>query len=129
MSNCKPGTVVDRGVTGGGSQLWDTYLQAHQGIQGHARSARYVFLKHGIKAIKVDDFERITNALCYMWQRAPRSVSYAPPAYYADLLAERGRAYLNRYMTDADHKEKYNPDTAEWNGQIHKDIRDTMFFV
>lgn len=128
MLNCIPGTVVDRGITGGGSQLWDTYLQAHQGIQGHARSARYVFLRHGIKVIKVDDFERITNALCYMWQRAPRSVSYAPPAYYADLLAERGRAYLIRYLNDPENKERYKAGSSDWNGDVHPAVKDTMFF-
>ena len=27
--------------------------------------------------------------------------SYAPPAYYADLLAERGRCYIKRFLDGA----------------------------
>lgn len=37
-------------------------------------------------------------------------VSYAPPAYYADRLCERGRQYLRDWFTpndDSDHYKKY----------------------
>jgi eukaryotic translation initiation factor 2C len=41
--NCKPGTVVDRGVTG--EALFDFFLVAHQGLKGTSKPAHYVVLK------------------------------------------------------------------------------------
>lgn len=41
--NPKPGTVVDRGVTG--EKLFDFFLLAHQGLQGTSKPAHYVVLK------------------------------------------------------------------------------------
>lgn len=37
--------------------------------------------------------------LCYTYVRATVGVSYASPAYYADRLCERGRAYLKNFFT------------------------------
>jgi eukaryotic translation initiation factor 2C len=41
--NCKPGTVVDRGVTS--EALFDFFLLAHQGLKGTSKPAHYVVLK------------------------------------------------------------------------------------
>jgi hypothetical protein len=38
------------------------------------------------------------HALCYTYVGATMGASYAPPAYYADLLAERGRCYIKRFL-------------------------------
>jgi eukaryotic translation initiation factor 2C len=38
-NNTKPGTVVDRGVTG--ARNWDFFVQAHAALQGIARSCHY----------------------------------------------------------------------------------------
>jgi len=38
------------------------------------------------------------HALCYTYVRATMGASYAPPAYYTDLLAERGRCYIKRFL-------------------------------
>ena len=40
----------------------------------------------------------MTHNICYAFGRATRSVSIAPPAYYADLAAERARRLLSRYF-------------------------------
>lgn len=39
-----------------------------------------------------------THELCHTYVRAPVSVSYASPAYYADRLCERGRCYLRNFL-------------------------------
>lgn len=36
----------------------------------------------------------LTYNLCHLWGRATKAVGLAPPAYYADILCERARAYL-----------------------------------
>lgn len=120
---------MDRHITGSGRGLYDLYLISQQAIQGTARPAHYTVIRRGINAIDVDAFERITNALCYMWQRSPRSVSYCPPAYYADVLAERGRMYLIRYMVDPGNEQVWTLNNSEWNGQVMPSVKEKMWFV
>lgn len=38
--NCKPGTIVDRGITM--EKVWDFYLQAHRALKGTAKPAHYI---------------------------------------------------------------------------------------
>ncbi|KAI5797530.1 Piwi domain-containing protein [Peziza echinospora] len=89
--NSAPGTVVDKGVT----SIWehDFYLQAHVGLQGTARSAHY-FVTHDENKFTPDALQKLVHNLSYLFARATKAVSYVPPAYYADILAERGRCYL-----------------------------------
>lgn len=126
--NPLPGTVVDRGVTQ--NYLWDFYLQAHTGLQGTARPAHYVVLKDEIK-FKQDQLEQFTHNLCYLFNRATKAVSICPPAYYADLLCERGRCYL--YKTLNEDRDAgalaYNATTAEWTRGVHPRIKDTTFYI
>ena len=126
--NTKPGTVVDRGITG--NTYHELFLQAHQGLQGTARPAHYVVIKDDI-GLDANCLEQVTLNLCHLFGRAPKAVSYAPPAYYADILATRGRAYLfNTLQEDhsADSTTGANDDT-EWNGKIHENLKDTMFYL
>lgn len=115
--NCKPGTLVDTAVTS--PYFQDFYLQSHNGIKGTAKSAHYFVLLNemGMNEMAIQQF--VSNAfrysilssllyytsfftastltilqthrLCYTYVRATMGVSYAPPAYYADRLCERGR--------------------------------------
>lgn len=89
--NCAPGTVVDRGVTS--VHELDFYLQAHVGLQGTARSAHYI-VTHDTVGLSADTLQRLVHNLSYLFARATKAVSYVPPAYYADILCERGRCYL-----------------------------------
>jgi hypothetical protein len=61
-----------------------------------------------------------------MFARATRSVSVCPPAYYADLLCERGRSYLQGVL-------KGDGSTAftdkEWHKDVHKDLAESMFYL
>ncbi|KAI2487016.1 Piwi multi-domain protein [Pyrenophora tritici-repentis] len=93
--NPKAGTIVDRGVTG--EKLFDFFLIAHQGLQGTSRPAHYVVLRDENK-FGADQLQTLTHNLCFTFARATRSVSLCPPAYYADLLCERGRAYLHSVL-------------------------------
>jgi len=126
--NTKPGTVVDRGITG--NSYHELFLQAHQGLQGTARPAHYIVIKDQI-GLDANCLEQVTLNLCHLFGRAPKAVSYAPPAYYADILATRGRAYLfNTLQEDhgADSATGATDDT-EWNGKIHKRLKDSMFYL
>jgi eukaryotic translation initiation factor 2C len=126
--NTKPGTVVDRGITG--NSYHEMFLQAHQGLQGTARPAHYVVIKDEI-GMDANCLEQVTLNLCHLFGRAPKAVSYAPPAYYADILATRGRAYLfNTLQEDhgADSTTGSNDDT-EWDGTVHKRLKDSMFYL
>lgn len=94
--NCAPGTVVDRGVTSVFDH--DFYLQAHVGLQGTARSAHYI-VTHDTMKLTADELQKLVHNLSYLFARATKAVSYVPPAYYADILCERGRCYLQGLLS------------------------------
>ena len=127
--NPKPGTVVDRGVTM--EKGWDFFLQPHKCIQGTARPAHYIVLLNTFTDLSSRKLIEITHNLCYLFPRATRAVSICPPAYYADLLCDRARCYLNQV---------YNPDSAadrnftdrqreEMDRGVHPDLKDTMYYI
>ncbi|KAL8642528.1 MAG: hypothetical protein Q9228_000792 [Teloschistes exilis] len=125
------GTVVDRGITM--EKGWDFYLQAHSAIQGTARPTHYVVLleENGLRA---DDLEALTHNLCYLYGRATKAVSLCPPAYYADLLCERGRMYLYREFNARDNQTqttepKFDWNRAPWLRDVHKNVENTMFYI
>jgi hypothetical protein len=129
--NPLPGTVVDRGVTD--HFLWDFFLQAHQGLQGTARPAHYVVIKDQI-GFEQDQLEAFTHNLCYLFNRATKAVSICPPAYYADLICERGRAYLFSTLnenqgSDGDYADSYNANTAEWTRGVHPRLEEKTFYI
>ncbi|OTA23725.1 hypothetical protein BTJ68_14024 [Hortaea werneckii EXF-2000] len=93
--NVRPGTVVDQVITHPYSM--DFYLQSHWAIQGTGRSAHYFTLQNNM-GLSADNLHKITHMLCYAYARATKGVSYCAPAYYADKLCDRGRAYLRHYF-------------------------------
>lgn len=121
--NPKPGTVVDRGVTG--EKIFDFFLLAHQGLQGTSKPAHYVVIKDDNK-LGADQLQQLTHNLCYTFARATRSVSICPPAYYADLLCERGRSYLQGVLK-GEGAEKFLPNS--WHGGVHENLAETMFYL
>ncbi|KAJ4376118.1 hypothetical protein N0V83_001399 [Neocucurbitaria cava] len=102
--NCPAGTLVDKGITS--PFFSEFFLQSHHALQGTAIPTRYFVLENGIL---LDDCEiqRLTYKLCFTYVRATMGVSYAPPAYYADRLCERGRQYLRDWFTPNDDSEHY----------------------
>lgn len=142
--NCKPGTVVDRGVTEEGT--WDFFLQSHAVIQGTGRPAHYAVVLDEIfrdRAAKLksprpqqsaaNELEMITQALCYSYSRATKAVSLPTPAYHADILCERARRYM------ADLFEGSSDDASSVAGpaagaddtrvKIHEKLENTMFYI
>lgn len=126
--NPLPGTVVDRGVTD--HYLWDFWLQAHKGLQGTARPAHYVVIKDELSFTQ-DQLEKFTHKMCYLFNRATKAVSICPPAYYADLICERGRMYLYSTLNEnqSTSGSAYNADRAEWTQGVHKKLEEKTFYV
>lgn len=98
-SNCKAGTCVDRTITR--PDYWEFFLQSQHCIQGTARPCRYIVIHDEIfrdpkisAGNPANTIFQLTYNLCHLWQRATKSVGLCPPAYYADVLCERARAYL-----------------------------------
>ncbi|KAK0550381.1 DNA polymerase alpha accessory factor Mcl1 [Tilletia horrida] len=89
--NVVAGTVIDSHITH--PFVFDFYLQAHAGLIGTARPTHYIVLKDE-NNFTSDDLQRTVHTLCYTYARATRSVSLIPPAYYADVLADKCRALV-----------------------------------
>ena len=147
-SNCPAGTVVDRSITE--SRNWDFFLQPHQCLMGTARPCHYfVAIDEIFNTFKVklphktsaDALEELTHNMCHLFGRATKAVSLCPPAYYADLLCTRMRAYLADY---------YDPPTGNTTPEpgvpgaqpalatntvdqarvtVHADMRESMFWI
>jgi len=126
--NPMPGTVVDRGVTS--HYLWDFFLQAHKGLQGTARPAHYIVLKDELN-FSQDALESFVHRICYSFSRATKAVSICPPAYYADLICERGRMYLYSTLNENQSASgsAYNAQTAEWTQGVHSRLTEKTFYV
>ncbi|KAJ7577907.1 argonaute-like protein [Mycena floridula] len=138
--NTRPGTVVDKGVTGVFD--FDFYLQAHAGLKGTVRPTHYtvVYDEAGLGA---DELQQGTHTSSYLYARATKSVSLIPAAYYADLACERGRCYLNDFLVDdgassvgAAHLTKEQEEARvfaaaiqAWGQGLHDDVRESMFYI
>jgi eukaryotic translation initiation factor 2C len=89
--NCLVGTIMDKKVTH--PTLNDFYLLSHYANQGTARPSHYTILYDDIK-LTIDEFQGLSNALCYNFQRTTSSVSIPAPTYYAHLTCSRAKMYL-----------------------------------
>ncbi|KAI1488764.1 ribonuclease H-like domain-containing protein [Biscogniauxia mediterranea] len=148
--NTKSGTVVDRGVTE--ARSWDFFLQAHTALQGTARPTHYFVLldeifrpRYGASGKKpatkniADELQELTQSLCYVFGRATKAVSYCTPAYYADILCERSRGYLNHLFEEGSGSGSVaGSSVAGGSGsklagmddiKIHDRLKNTMFYI
>lgn len=142
--NTKSGTVVDRGVTE--ARNWDFFLQAHTALQGTARPGHYyvvldeIFRQRYAKTPGkniADEFQDLTQSMCYIFGRATKAVSYCTPAYYADILCERARCYLSHLFDSPSNSAA--PSVAEGmegghaasgqDVQIHERLKNSMFYI
>ncbi|KAF8804178.1 argonaute-like protein [Phlegmacium glaucopus] len=139
--NTRPGTVVDKGITGVFD--FDFYLQAHAGLQGTVKATHYTVV-YDENSLSADDIQQGTHDISYLYARATKAVSLIPAAYYADLACERGRCYLNDFLVDdktstagsmskGDRKEEESRVFAAakkaWGEGLHPDMRDRMFYI
>ena len=88
-------------------------------MQGTVKPAHYHVL-HDENAFGADAIQIATYWLCYAFCRCTRSVSYCPPAYYAHLVADRGRVLLDREGISEDYGTA--PSTAS-TGSGNKQVR------
>ena len=63
---------------------------------------------HNDIGLQADEVEKITHNLSYLYQRATKAVSYCTPAYYADLLCARGRAWLTKAVRRTDSETRFD---------------------
>ncbi|KAF9236506.1 Piwi domain-containing protein [Melanogaster broomeanus] len=143
--NARPGTVCDTGITSVFD--FDFYLQAHAGLQGHAKPTHYTVV-YDESRLGSDEVQQGINTASYLYARATKAVSLIPPAYYADLACERGRCYLNDFLSSDDkstttskgkgkskearEEEKLNVFNAAlkaWGNGIHPDLAGSMFYI
>ncbi|CAN8067705.1 unnamed protein product [Agarophyton chilense] len=95
--NILPGTVVDTGITS--NEYYDFYLNSHAGIQGTNKPSKYTVLIDENK-IPPDALYGYIYRLSHSFARCNRPVSMVHSAYYAHLLAFRGRAYMGDDLSD-----------------------------
>lgn len=133
------GTVVDRGVTE--ARAFDFFLQSHAALQGTARPAHYIVVHDEIFAgmpisapftnsaeVLID----LSHRLCYTFGRATKAVSICPPAYYADLVCERARCYLQDVFDPNDTSSEASSDNLEMKQRmvtIHERVKNSMFYI
>ncbi|KAF8700757.1 hypothetical protein HU200_034113 [Digitaria exilis] len=91
--NILAGTVIDKNICH--PTQFDFFLCSHAGIKGTSRPTHYHVLRDDNK-FTADGLQSLTYNLCYMYSGCTRSVSIAPPAYYAHKLAFRARFYVNQ---------------------------------
>jgi eukaryotic translation initiation factor 2C len=116
--NCLVGTVVDKKITH--PTLNDFYLQSHFANQGTARPSHYTILHDDIK-LTIDEFQSLSNILCYNFQRTTSSVSIPSPTYYAHLTCSRAKMYL---------KVSNNKDTPPELLKLHENLKKyPMYFM
>lgn len=95
--NLPPGTIVDRHITA--PNQYQFFLISHQAVQGVAKPTKYCVLYDDANSVP-DELQAVTYALCHMFARCNRAVSYPAPTYYAHLAAFRGRVYIKDRRLD-----------------------------
>ncbi|KAL1589247.1 hypothetical protein WHR41_02002 [Cladosporium halotolerans] len=127
--NVKPGLVVDQVITH--PYITDFYLMSHAAIQGTGKPAHYFVLKNGM-ALSSDRLQEITHAFCYNYARATRSVSYCAPAYYADRLCDRGRAYIRDWLVGRvnaqPHMKRDNESSEAHRDRVASFLQDSPYY-
>ncbi|CAN6225484.1 unnamed protein product [Urochloa humidicola] len=124
--NILPGTVIDRKICH--PTEFDFFLCSHAGIKGTSRPTHYHVLRDD-NNFTADNLQSLTYNLCYMYSSCTRSVSIAPPAYYAHKLAFRARFYLN-LASDVASTSSTSAPAAVPNPlpQIKEELKRSMFY-
>ncbi|KAK3234461.1 hypothetical protein CYMTET_55286 [Cymbomonas tetramitiformis] len=124
--NMVPGTVIDTFVTH--PYEFDFYLNSHSGIKGTNKCTHYYVLcdENGFSP---DYLQLLTYRMCYSYNRATRSVSIVPAAYYAHQAAFRGRMLLcPEDDSDSDAQSVSSGVSGLSLASIHENLKMTMFY-
>ena len=76
------------------------FVTAHGVVQGTARPIHYYVIHNEIRSKEVDEVQRLTNSLNYMFARATRATSRAPVVCYAEAACQRGGCYLHKLFRE-----------------------------
>src|ERR1700722_13935123 len=82
-----------------------------------------------------DALEDLTHNLCHLFGRATKAVSLCPPAYYADLLCTRLRAYLSNEFDPNGSSATASVSSGQVSSQpvrdvkIAENLKDSMFYI
>ncbi|GAA5887567.1 hypothetical protein JCM16303_004246 [Sporobolomyces ruberrimus] len=90
--NISPGTVIDTSVVD--PRAFDFYLASHKGIKGTTRPTRYLVLTDD-NTLSADAVQGFYNDAAHTLQRCNRAVSLPASVYYADIIGQRVRGWLN----------------------------------
>ena len=125
-------------------------MQAHAGLQGQTRPTHYtvVFDQNNFDA---DAAQSVINHGSYIYARATKAVSLVPPgmsrhplawchslyfpiAYYADLLCERARHYLQDYLVaegsvQGAEQDIFDRAVKDWGTGVHPNVSSIMFYI
>ncbi|KAF9214952.1 Eukaryotic translation initiation factor 2C [Podila verticillata] len=124
--NCKPGMVVDTGITH--PIEFDFYLQSHAGLLGTSRSTHYHVI-HDENRFTANGLQELSNKLCYLYARCTRSVSMVPPAYYAHLVAARARKHSKGEVWDSEESRSSTESVTEASyAPLKSELQNGMFF-
>ncbi|GFY50135.1 protein argonaute-2 [Trichonephila inaurata madagascariensis] len=93
--NIPPGTTVDADITH--PELFDYFLNSHEGIQGTSKPAHYTVL-HDDNNFDADELQMLSYHLCYTYGKCNRSVSIPAPVLYADLACYRAKKYADFHL-------------------------------
>ncbi|PCH34810.1 Piwi-domain-containing protein [Wolfiporia cocos MD-104 SS10] len=133
--NVVPGTVQDRGTPG--IYAFDFLLQPHEGTRGQAQPTRYI-VAYDDYHYDADTIQQITHALSYSYVRATKAIKMVPPVRYADLAAKRAALYLSKLSTEfeqplepgSEDRNLYHQRAIQiWGSGIHRDLKDSMFYI
>ncbi|KNC96140.1 uncharacterized protein SPPG_08528 [Spizellomyces punctatus DAOM BR117] len=89
--NCLPGTTVDTDIMH--PTEYNFVLQSHAGLQGTSRPTIYHVIHDEIK-MSSNVLQQLCFNLCFLSERATRSINMVAPAYRAHLAAYYGRMFL-----------------------------------
>ncbi|KAI1700368.1 piwi domain-containing protein [Ditylenchus destructor] len=123
--NPPPGTVVDRYITTADPKLKEFYLCAHRGMLGTSRPVHYFVLFDTWK-LTADDIQVCSYSLCYLFARAPMSVSLPAPVFYAHLCCYRARRHFSD-QRDAPDRPTGN-EAYQRMVRVHDQIKPRMYF-
>ncbi|KAG8236234.1 Argonaute-3 [Ladona fulva] len=101
LANPPPGTVVDSIVT---RRNWADFFLVSQSVrEGTVTPTHYIVL-HDSSQMKVDQLQRLTYKLCFMYYNWPGGVRVPAPCQYAHKLAYLAGQHLhqphNQYLSD-----------------------------
>jgi eukaryotic translation initiation factor 2C len=94
----------------------------------------------------VDNVQQGVHSASYLYARATKAVSLAPPTYYADILCERARYWIHEYLLAEGNGSGPDPSASTgqrkdaedrvfeaakhaWGEGLHLNLKDSMFYL